>query len=146
MSTNIQTSNRKPKPGSSGRGGGGMSTKSPLSITGFNFTLGHSTRDRATALNASISAKRQTIACDFAELTVKNTIKHLEPGEALPLEINLPGIRLVTASKDAKGNPIIMGTKHFQAKYNAFLGEEVEPFATVITLSLIHISEPTRPY
>ena len=133
MSTNIQTSNRKPKPGSSGRGGGGMSTKSPLSITGFNFTLGHSTRDRATALNDSISAKRQTIACDFAELTVKNTIKHLEPGEALPLEINLPGIRLVTASKDAKGNPIIMGTKHFQAKYNAFLGEEVEPFATVIT-------------
>lgn len=27
----------------------------------------------------------------------------------------------------------MMGTKHFQAKYNAFLGEEVEPFATVIT-------------
>jgi len=110
-----------------------MSTKSPLSITDSNFTPGHPTRDRATALSASISAKKQTIACDFVELTVKNTIKHLEPGETLPLEINLPGIRLVTASKDAKGNPIMMGTKHFQAKYMAFFDEEAQPFATVLT-------------
>jgi hypothetical protein len=113
--------------------GGGMSVKSPLSITDSNFTPGHPTCDRATALNASISAKKQTIACDFAELTVKNTIKHLEPGEAPPLEINLPGVRLVTASKDAKGNPIIIGTKHYQVKYNAFFENEAEPFATVLT-------------
>ena len=134
MSTNIQTSNRKSKPGSSGGGGGGStSLQSPLSITGFNFTSEQPNQARADSIDAALARKRQTIACDFAELTVKNTILHLAPGEAIPLEINLPGVRLVTAAKDAKGNPIIMGTKHFQAKYNAFLGEEVEPFATVIT-------------
>ncbi len=133
MSTNVQRQNQKSKSGLPAPGGGGMFTRSPLSVTDSNFTPGGATRDRATALSDSISAKKQTIVCDFVELTVKNTIWHLGQGEAPPLEIKLPGVRLVTASKDAKGNPIIMGTKHFQGKYNAFLGEEVEPFATVIT-------------
>lgn len=106
---------------------------SPISITGFNSTQGQPGQTRGTALSTSFPVKKQVIICDYLELTVRNTIQHLAPGEAIPLEINLPYLRLVTASKDAKGNPIISGTKHFQAKYNAFLGDEAQPFATVIT-------------
>lgn len=133
MNANIRQFRKKEKSDFPSSSGGGMSSKSPLSITDSNITSPSDDQARAIALSTSISKKKQVISCDYAELAVKNTIQHLAPGEAIPLEINLPGVRLVTASKDAKGNPIMMGTKHFQAKYNAFLGEEVEPFATVIT-------------
>lgn len=133
MSTNVQKQNRKSKSGIASGGGGSTSLQSPLSFTGVNFTLEQPNQTRADAINSALAKKREVICCDWLEVTVRNTIQHLAPGEAPPLEMNLPGVRLVTAAKDAKGNPIIKGTAHFQAKYNAFLGEEVEPFATVIT-------------
>lgn len=135
MAVKVKNISRKSKPGLPGQsGGGGLSAGRPISITDVNFTLPSDTHSRETALNASISAKRQVIICDYLELTTKNTIQHLAPGETPELEIHLSGgVRLVTAAKDAKGNPIIAGTKHFQAKYNAFFDGEAQSFATVIT-------------
>lgn len=105
----------------------------PISLTGVNFTSGHPTQTREERISASIASKKEVICCDYLELTVRNTIKRLEPGEEIPTEINLPGVRLVTASRDSKGNLIIAGTKHFRAKYDVFLQKETKPFATIIT-------------
>ena len=88
---------------------------------------------QAEKISASIASKREVICCDYLELTVRNTIKRLEPGEEIPMEITMPGVRLVTASRDSKGNKIIAGTKHFRAKYHVFLKNEPKPFATIIT-------------
>ena len=100
---------------------GGLSLQRPLSITDVNYTLGNTI------------PQKQVICIDFLEVTTKNHIIWLEPGAELPIEIKLPGVRLIAIDKKGKHAQIVSGTKHFQAKYMAFFDNEVEPFATVVT-------------
>jgi hypothetical protein len=118
---------------------GAMSCISPSSITGVNSTLGPQNPifDRNKAILEALDAKRETIAVDWLEITVKNSIHHKEHKNDVPNEIKLPGLTLKGTGLDKDGNPVAIGTKHFQARYNAFFEGEADPFCTILTFPRI---------
>ncbi len=134
MKANLSNSGEKTKyPKRANRS---TSNGCPLSITGIRNTQPHQISDeteRGNAINNSLSRKKQTIVCDYLELTTRGTIFRKNPGDPIPTEIILKsGLILKSASTDKKGNPIIVGTKHFQAKYNVFFPGEKDSIATVV--------------